>query len=96
MATEIAVSGLARRVEYSEKPGKNGGVYRNGKVVLAGEFDKLEVELGMSATDAQIRALRAVKEGADVTLHVEVSSGDGWRSPARFTFLDDLTPAQKS
>jgi hypothetical protein len=91
MARELAVDGVVRRVEYSEKPNPKGGLYRNGKIVLSGEFDKLEIGLGMGASDEVVRKLRALGEGEIVRLQVEVSSGDSWQSEPRFNFLDDLT-----
>lgn len=94
MSKELVVEGDVRRVDFSEKPGKNPGqVYRNGKIVLGTPYDKLEIQLGMGASDALIARFKAVPEGAHARLHVEVSSGNGWQEEPRFTFVNDLTAA---
>lgn len=94
MSKEIVVEGEVRRVDFSEKPGKTPGqVYRNGKIVLGTPYDKLEIQLGMGASDARIAKFRSVAEGSAARLLVEVSSGNGWQEEPRITFVNDLTAA---
>lgn len=92
MKFDIPVEGTVRRVTYSEKDNQNGGKYRNGTVVVKGEFDKIEVELEGGSSDLVVSQLKNLHEGEKVRLLVGVASGEKWTSPARFYFLEDLTP----
>lgn len=93
---EIAVEGKVRRVEVGEWTDKNTGQVRpNGNVVLAGEFDKLEIGLDRVVSPATLSKLRGIHEGETVRLLVGVASGDSFRAEARFIFLDDLTQRPK-
>jgi len=94
---EISVEGKVRRVESGSYTDKNGVMVLKGTVVLAGEFDKLEIGLAWPTPSAtSIDKLRGLREGQVVRLLVGVESGENRRAEAQFIFLDDLTPAPKS
>lgn len=92
---EIAVEGRVRRVETGTYTNKQGQTVPKGTIVLAGEFDKLEIGLGMAPSAEQVAKVERMKarEGTAVRLLVGVTSGDGFMADARFQFLDDLTPS---
>ena len=96
---EIVVEGKVRRVESGSYTDKNGVIVPKGTVVLAGEYDKLEIGLAWPTPSVtSIQKLKALEghEGQSVRLLVGVESGDNRRAEPQFTFLDDLTPAPKS
>jgi len=93
---EIAVDGRVRRVESGSYTDKNGVVVPKGTVVLAGEFDKLEIGLSWPSPSAEsITALKKLQPGALVRLLVGVESGESRFAEPKFVFLDDLTQAVK-
>ena len=88
---EIAVDGVVRRVEHGEYTAKNGAVVPTGTIVLASEFDRLEVSLDRGVSAGLVAKLKSIGEGEVVRLLVGVASGDSFRADPRFIFLDNLT-----
>lgn len=92
---ELTIRGTVRRVESGEWTDKAGVKHPKGSVVLAGDFDKFELDLGQNPSAQGVVRLAALsaRQGQVVELLVGVLSGDSFRSDPRFVFLDDLTPS---
>lgn len=88
---EIELEGQVGRVEVGEWTDKKGLTHPRGTVVLRTMLDKFEISLDGDAGADTVGKLRSIQKGETVKLHVGISSGDGFRSDPRFTFLDDLT-----